>query len=112
MTKDEILNNQALSQHMLFYSPLNKHAVFEKNGIHYEDQKPGVRILDYGKAEFNFPAVEAESVTVKGWGGSMPGEHALHRLEILRRLLMRKAAASSWSPMTRRRRSPPTWSCG
>jgi hypothetical protein len=86
MTKDEILNNQALSQHMLFYSPLNKHAVFEKTGIHYEDQKPGVRILDYGKAEFNFPAVEAESVTVKGWGGSMPGECALHRLEILRRL--------------------------
>ena len=77
MTKEEILSNQALSQHMLFFSPLNKHAVFEKGGIHYEDQKPGVRILDYGKAEFNFPAVEAGSVTVKGWGGSMPGEYAL-----------------------------------
>ncbi len=77
MTKDEILNNQALSQHMLFFSPLNKHAVFEKGGIHYEDQKPGVRVLDYGKAEFNFPAVEAETVTVRGWGGSMPGEYAL-----------------------------------
>ena len=81
MTKEEILNNQALSQHMLFFSPLNKHAVFEKSGIHYEEQKPGVRILDYGKAEFNYPAVEAESVTVKGWGGSMPGEYVLHRLE-------------------------------
>ena len=63
MTKEEILNNQALGQHMLFFSPLNKHAVFEKTGIHYEDQKPGVRILDYGKAEFNFPAAEAKTVS-------------------------------------------------
>ena len=79
MTKEEILSNQALSQHMLFFSPLNKHAVFEKGGIHYEDQAPGVRVLDYGKAEFNFPAAEAGSVTVKGWGGSMPGEYALQK---------------------------------
>ena len=85
MTKEEILNNQALSQHMLFFSPLNKHAVFDKSGIHYEDQKPGVRVLDWGKAEFNFPAAEAETVTVKGWGGSMPGEYAL-----------RKQADGSW----------------
>ena len=79
MTKDEILNNQALSQHMLFFSPLNKHAVFEKGGIHYEDQAPGVRALDYGRAEFSFPPTEAETVTVKGWGGSMQGEYALQR---------------------------------
>ena len=81
MTKDEILTNQALSQHMLFYSPLNKHAVFEGGHIRYEAQRPGVRVLDYGKAEFNFPPTEAETVTVKGWGGSMPGEYALARQE-------------------------------
>ena len=81
MTREEILHNQALEQHMLFFSPLNKKAVFERAGerprIYYVPVSPGVRALDYGKAEFNFYAPEARSVTVKGWGGSMPQELAL-----------------------------------
>ncbi len=81
MTKEEILHNQALEQHMLFFSPLNKKAVFERSGgrpsIHYVEEKQGVRVLDYGKAEFNFLAPDAKSVTVKGWGGSMPNTYEL-----------------------------------
>ena len=42
--KDPILENQALSQHMLYFDPLNKKAVFEKgengrNRIYYVDEK-------------------------------------------------------------------------
>ena len=85
MTREEILRNQALDQHMLFFSPLNKKAVFERDGerprIYYVPEKPGVRVLDFGKAEFNFYAPEAITVTVKGWGGSMPQEYALQAVE-------------------------------
>ena len=80
--KDSILHNQALSQHMLFFDPLNKKAVFEKgeNGrgrIYYADEKPGVEILDFGTARFNYYAPDAESVRVKGWGGSMSASYDL-----------------------------------
>ena len=80
--KDPILENQALSQHMLFFDPLNKKAVFEKgeNGrsrIYYADEKPGVEILDFGTARFNYYAPDAQSVRVKGWGGSMSASYDL-----------------------------------
>ena len=55
MTKEEILKNQALVQHMLFFSPLNKKPTFEMIGgepkIQYFDEKEGIRVLDFGKAE-------------------------------------------------------------
>ncbi len=76
MKQDEVLQNQALNQHALFFDPLNKKAVFEtvngKMGIHYVPEKQGVQVLDYGVAEFNFFAKDAKSVRVVGWGGSMP----------------------------------------
>lgn len=80
--KDPILQNQALSQHMLFFDPLNKKAVFEKRPdgrgrIYYADEKPGVEILDFGVARFNYYAPDAESVRVKGWGGSMSASYDL-----------------------------------
>ena len=80
--KDPILQNQALSQHMLFFDPLNKKAVFEKQPdgrgrIYYADEKPGVEILDFGVARFNYYAPDAESVRVKGWGGSMSASYDL-----------------------------------
>ena len=85
MTKEEILNNQALNQSMLYYSPLNKKPVFSMEngfgGIHYIDEKPGIRVLDFGKAEFNYYAPDAERVSVKGWGGTMPQEYALEKKE-------------------------------
>ncbi len=80
--KDSILQNQALSQHMLFFDPLNKKAVFEKrpdgrSRIYYVAEKPGVEILDFGVARFNYYAPDAESVRVKGWGGSMGASYDL-----------------------------------
>ena len=80
--KDPILENQALSQHMLYFDPLNKKAVFEKgengrNRIYYVDEKPGVEILDFGVARFNYYAPDAGSVRVKGWGGSMSASYDL-----------------------------------
>ena len=81
MKKEEIIRNQALNQHSLFFDPLDKRPVFgEVNGkpsLHYVPEKPGVRVLDYGKAEFNFFAPEAKSVQLKGWGGSMPKDYDL-----------------------------------
>ena len=77
MTNEEMLKNQALEQHILWWSPLNKKAVFDsalgRPTIHYVEEKQGVRVLDFGKVEFNFLAPDAGSVTVKGWGVSMPG---------------------------------------
>lgn len=85
MTKEEILKNQALVQHMLFFSPLNKKPTFEmvdgEPKIQYFDEKEGIRVLDYGVVEFNVLAPDAESVSVKGWGGSMPKEYVLHKVE-------------------------------
>ena len=87
MTKQEILNNQALQQHMLFFSPLNRKAQRDNSGpngrprLHYVEEKQGVKILDYGVAEFNFYAPEAKTVSVKGWGGSMPQQFDLHPTE-------------------------------
>ena len=87
MTKQEILNNQALQQHMLFFSPLNRKARRDNSGpngrprLHYVEEKQGVKILDYGVAEFNFYAPEAKTVSVKGWGGSMPQQFDLHPTE-------------------------------
>ena len=87
MTKQEILNNQALQQHMLFFSPLNRKAQRDNSGpngrprLHYVEEKQGVKILDYGVAEFNFYAPEAKTVSVKGWGGSMPQQFDLHPAE-------------------------------
>lgn len=81
MNKDAIINNQSLNQNALFFDPLDKRPVFGTvNGVptlHYVAEKQGVRILDYGKAEFNFHAPEAKSVQVKGWGGSMPETYDL-----------------------------------
>ncbi|MBR1586485.1 MAG: hypothetical protein IJ662_13175 [Clostridia bacterium] len=84
MKKEEILHNQALNQHALFFDPLNKKPIFgEVNGrpsLHYVPEKMGVRVLDYGKAEFNFFAPDAKQVRVKGWGGSMPRDYDLQPL--------------------------------
>ena len=86
MTKEEILNNQALDEHILFFSPLGKRPVRVPSeggmpGIKYEKDRKGVQILDYGKAQFNFRAPDAKTVTIKGWGGSLPQEFELKKEE-------------------------------
>ena len=81
MTKEKILNNQALYQQALYYSPLNRKPVFKDyNHIHYIPEKQGVKVLDFGKVEFNFYDPNVKKVTVKGWGGSMPKEYELQPL--------------------------------
>ncbi|MBP1554718.1 MAG: hypothetical protein J6U30_01415, partial [Oscillospiraceae bacterium] len=47
----------------------------------YIKERKGVQILDYGKAQFNFRAPDAKTVTVKGWGGSLPQEFELTKEE-------------------------------
>lgn len=87
LTKEEILKNQALDQHMLFFHPLKKKVSKDpdepggKPYLHYVDDLVGIEILDYGKARFNFYAPDAETVSVKGWGGSMNCEYALTKGE-------------------------------
>ena len=84
MTKEEMLKNQALNQHALFFDQLDKKPIFGTvNGVpslHYVEEKRGVKVLDFGKAEFNFFAPDAKSVRVVGWGGSMPGGFDLKSL--------------------------------
>ena len=81
--KKDIINNQALYQHMLFFDPLNKKVALKDGGgditerIYYVDEKPGVRLLENGDVEFNYYAPEAKSVKVKGIGGSMSQEYDL-----------------------------------
>ena len=82
MTKEEILSNQALDEHILFFHPLGKRPIRVESengipGIKYIKERKGVQILDYGKAQFNFRAPDAKTVTVKGWGGSLPQEFEL-----------------------------------
>lgn len=85
MKKDEILENQALNQHALYFDPINKRPVFGTvDGVptlHYVPEKQGVRALDFGKAEFYFFAPKAKTVRVVGWGGSMPGGYDLEPVE-------------------------------
>ena len=84
MKRGEILQNQALCQHALFFDPLHKKVVADMvNGqrqLHYIPEKEGVRVVDFGVAEFNFYAPDAHSVSVAGWGGSMPDRYELQAL--------------------------------
>ncbi len=80
--KKELIENQALVQHALFFDPFNKRPKFDRkeNGdvsIHYFDVKPGTRLLPDGSVEFNFHAPDAKSVRVEGLGGSMPQKYDL-----------------------------------
>jgi len=81
--KKQITENQALTQHALFFDAVNKAAIFEKRdsrdrSVHYVDDKPGVRYLEDGGVEFNYFTPNAKSVRVEGLGGSMPQKYDLH----------------------------------
>ncbi len=74
--KKEIVENQTLNSHMLFFDPLNKVAVIDRKGsempsIRYVDVKPGIRVYENGDTEFTFYAPDAKSVQVAGIGGFM-----------------------------------------
>jgi enterochelin esterase-like enzyme len=86
--KKEILENQALKAHMLFFEPPEKKGVFKapmpkmtpvdgKRPVlsvtlplpEIVDVEPGVRVLENGDVKFRFYAPEAKSVEVSGLGG-------------------------------------------
>ena len=69
MTKEEILSNQAIDEHILFFHPLGKRPIRVDSengipGIKYVKERKGVQILDYGKAQFNFRAPDAKKVSL------------------------------------------------
>lgn len=70
----EDLNNQAYNLYPLFYDDVHKLLTFkdrDKTGA-YIQLRQGAELLGEGKIKLNFYAPDgAESVCVKGWGGSM-----------------------------------------
>lgn len=75
MIKKEIIQNQALNSHALFFHPVNKDLVLatDKNGNpagKYADKPQGVIVDEEGTAHFTFFAPHAKSVEVAGIGGT------------------------------------------
>jgi len=85
LTNEEILKNQAITQHPMFYHPLGMHvtdAPDEPGGqryLHFIPMRLGVEVLDFGKVRFNVMAPNAKEVLVRGWGGSMKAVYTLEK---------------------------------
>ena len=94
--KKEILENQALNSHILFFDPFNRKPAplpsFPADGkpprgpnpalqqAPYENI-PGVRTLEDGRVEVTFYAPDAHSVKIAGIGGSMPNTYDMEKAE-------------------------------
>ena len=72
--------NQAYYSYPLFFDDVHKELIWgdrSKTGA-YKPLRQGAEILPDGKVKLNFIAPEnAETITVKGWGGSMPNTYEL-----------------------------------
>ena len=80
----ELLDNQALFQHMLYFDPINQKRIPGlDHRVRNEKFKniPGARTLEDGKVEITYYAPEAGTVEVAGIGGSMPGRYPLQPSE-------------------------------
>ena len=82
--KKELLDNQALYQHMLYFDPVNQkripgldHRVRNEKFSNF----PGARTLPDGRVEITYYAPDAKTVEVAGIGGSMPGRYSLQPME-------------------------------
>lgn len=79
MFKEDI-KNQAYYSYPLFFDDVHKELIFgdrSKTGA-YKPLRQGAELLGNGKVKFNFLAPEnAETIKVKGWGGSMPNNYDL-----------------------------------
>ncbi len=79
MIRKEILENQALTAHGLFFDDPHRDLIREEdaqgrpNG-RYIDLPKGVEVLENGDVKFAFHAPDAKSVSVSGAGGSFPEE--------------------------------------
>ncbi len=73
-------NNQAYTLYPLFFDDVHKSLVRDPNGKvgSYKNLRQGAELLGGGRIRFNFLApANAETITVKGWGGSMPNTYTL-----------------------------------
>ncbi len=72
--------NQAYYSYPLFFDDVHKELIWgdrSKTGA-YKPLRQGAEILPEGRVRLNFLAPEnAETITVKGWGGSMPDTYEL-----------------------------------
>ena len=79
MSKEE-MKNQAYYSYPLFFDDVHKTMIWgdrSKTGA-YRTMRQGAELMEDGRIRFNFLAPEgAETITVKGWGGSMPGTYEL-----------------------------------
>lgn len=74
--KKEIVENQALHAHALFFDPVDRDLIFDTDPEgrpmgRYSKKYPGVQVLENGDAVFHFYAPDAKSVQVAGIGGTM-----------------------------------------
>ncbi len=70
MISKEILNNQALTAHALFWDDPHRDLT-RSNGTYYDLPK-GVEVLENGDVKFAYHAPDAKLVQVTGTGGSFP----------------------------------------
>jgi enterochelin esterase-like enzyme len=81
---NKINMNQALFTHALNFDPINQARVPGSNGrLHFNEFEnvPGFKILDNGNIEITYYAPEANSVQLKGFGGSMSGTYDFKLIE-------------------------------
>jgi enterochelin esterase-like enzyme len=74
--KKEIIENQALHEHALFFDPVDRDLVFASDEAgrpmgKYVKKHPGVEVKPNGDAVFSYHAPNAKSVQVAGIGGTM-----------------------------------------
>jgi enterochelin esterase-like enzyme len=74
--KKEIIENQALHEHALFFDPVDRDLVFASDEAgrpmgKYVKKHPGVEVKPNGDAVFYYHAPNAKSVQVAGIGGTM-----------------------------------------
>lgn len=77
-------NNQALFTHALNFDPINQAKVPGGNGrLHFNEFEnvPGFKILENGTIEITYYSPEANTVKLKGFGGSMAGTYDFEPVE-------------------------------
>jgi len=79
MIPKNILNNQALQSHALFFDDPHKELIRETDAMgrangRFIDIPKGVEVLENGDVNFAFHAPDAETVAVSGIGGTFPAK--------------------------------------
>ncbi len=80
----KLTNNQALYSHALYFDPINQQRIPGGSGrLHFNefDNVPGYKTLDNGDIEITYYEPNAETVQMKGFGGSMAGRYDLEPVD-------------------------------